>query len=79
MYVVGSPPWKGETRGKREKGREGKSERGNYPGGVYTYGVFVCTRMAMGLEGDRPHHPQGGAVPHSSAPSFSSLHSTCLQ
>lgn len=67
----GISPLERERHGKRErKGGRGKGE-GNYNGRVYTYGVFVCSRTAMGLEGDSPDCPQGGAALHSPALSHS--------
>ena len=62
----------------REGGKEGEGELYG-AGAVYTCGLFVCTCTPMGLEGDSPDRPQGGAALHSAAPPFSSLYSTCLQ
>lgn len=62
VYVVGSPLGK-ERHGKRErKGGREKGE-GNYAGEVYTYGVFVCSLTAMGLEGHTRLSPGWSSPP----------------
>ena len=62
MYVVGFPLRKErdeEREREREKGREGRREGGNYKGCVYTYGIYVCTGIAVGLEGNPRNRPPG--------------------